>query len=92
LVSAPLQKKPSPNESTTPVLSARGARRTVLDPGPLGSAVRVSTVWIGLSNPHQKKQTVSKDKIFLNLDKFNLGDKIGDNLIIKLIYIIKSIP
>jgi hypothetical protein len=30
-----------------------------------------SLIWIGLSNPHQKKQTVSKDKIFLNLVKFN---------------------
>ena len=84
--------KPSPNESTTPALKARGPRRAALGPAPQGSAVRVSSVWIEHSNPHQKKQTVSKDKIFLNLDKFNLGDKIGDNLIIKLIYIIKSIP
>jgi len=78
--------------NTTPALSARGTRRAAHDPGCLGSALRPSLIWIGLSNPHQKKQTVSKDKIFLNLDKFNLGDKIGDNLIIKLIYIIKSIP
>ena len=42
--------KPSPNESTTPVLKARGTRRAAHDPG---SPVlcRVSSVWIGLSNP-----------------------------------------
>ena len=67
----------------------RGARHLVQGPGCL--TLRVSCIWIEHSNPHQKKQTVSKDKISLNLDKFNLGDKIGDNLIIKLIYIIKSI-
>ena len=76
---------------TNKVSNPQGPRRAALGSGSVWSALRISTTWIGLGNHHQKKQTVSKDKIFLNLDKFNLGDKIGDNLIIKLIYIIKSI-
>ena len=39
-----LPLKPSPNETTTPALSARGPRRAALGPAPQGSAVRVSSV------------------------------------------------
>jgi len=49
-----MKNKLSANETTTPVLSARGARRAALSPAPQGSAVRVSTVWIGLSNPQTR--------------------------------------
>ena len=50
--SASLQTKPSPNETTTPVLKAGGPRHGPLGPGLPGCvALRVSTVWIGLSNP-----------------------------------------
>ena len=46
-----LPLKPSPNETTTPALSARGPRRAALGSGPWGLALRLSSVWIGLSNP-----------------------------------------
>ena len=44
LVSASLQTKPSPNKSTTPVLSARGPRRAALGSGPLGGWPNVLVV------------------------------------------------
>ena len=48
-----IRTKPSPNESTTPVLKARGARCRVLDSGSLGSVLRASFIWIGRSNPYK---------------------------------------
>jgi len=66
-----IQTKPSPNETTTLVLSARGPRRAALGSGPWGEWPCVFQL-SGLSTvTPTKKQTVSKDKIFLNLDKFN---------------------
>ena len=55
-----LQTKPSPNETTTLTLKARGARRAALSPAPQGSAVRVSTVWIEHSNPYQKTNRIKR--------------------------------
>ena len=46
-----LPLKPSPNETTTPALSARGPRRAALSPGPGGMAYSPLLIWIGLSNP-----------------------------------------
>ena len=49
-----LPLKPSPNETTTPALSARGPRRAALGSGPGCVAFRPSLIWIGLSNPRVK--------------------------------------
>jgi hypothetical protein len=57
-------EKPSPNGPTTPALSARGARRAALGSGSLGSAVRVSMVWIEHSNPHKKNKPYQKIRFF----------------------------
>jgi hypothetical protein len=45
------QQKLIPNESTPPTLKDRGPRRTARDPRSLGSPLRASVIWIGLSNP-----------------------------------------
>ena len=66
-----LANNPPPNETTTPVLNPRGPRRAALGSGPWGEWPCVFQL-SGLSTvTPTKKQTVSKDKIFLNLDKFN---------------------
>ena len=79
--------KPSPNESTTPTLKARGARCAPLDPGPLWSALLASVIWIWLSNPriHLKLWNV-RQILLIRLMVGQRGALGGDLFMIKSFY------